>query len=66
MQSYEVCDLITNKSLGVITFADDLLSVIEAFCTLSSSIYLVKSNKTDSALEIESLDAFLHWLKSVN
>lgn len=65
MQSYEVCDLITNKSLGVITFAGDLLPVIEAFCTLSSSIYLVKTAKSD-ALEIESLDAFLHWLKSVN
>jgi hypothetical protein len=63
---YEVCDSITSKSLGLISISEDLKPVIDAFCSLSGSIYLVPSDKIDSAVHIRTLDAFLNWLKSVN
>jgi hypothetical protein len=64
--TYEVCDSTTNKSIGLIIISPNLLPAIEAFCDLSKSIYLVPSNKINTATHISTLDAFLNWLKSVN
>ena len=64
--AYEVCDSVTSKSLGLISISEDLKPVVDAFCSLSGSIYLGPSDKIDSAVHIPTLDAFLNWLKSVN
>jgi hypothetical protein len=64
--SYEVCDSTTSKSLGLVIISEDLKPVVNAFCSLIGSIYLVPSEKIDSAVHIQTFDAFLNWLKSIN
>jgi hypothetical protein len=52
--------------LGLVIISEDLKPVVNAFCSLIGSIYLVPSEKIDSAVHIQTFDAFLNWLKSIN
>jgi hypothetical protein len=61
--TYEVCDVTTNKSLGLISFELDLLPALEAFASLSGSIYLVEQTDSKDAVHLPSLDAFMLWLR---
>jgi len=62
--TYEVCDVTTNKSLGLISFELDLLPALEAFASLTASIYLVEHSGNKSSVYLPSLDAFLIWLRN--
>lgn len=59
----EVCDVITNKSLGLISFDAELLPALEAFVSLSASIYLVEQPDSKDAVHLAGLDAFLIWIR---
>ena len=59
----EVCDVITNKSLGLISFDIELLPALEAFASLSASIYLVEQPDSKDAVHLPSLDALMLWLR---
>jgi hypothetical protein len=59
----EVCDVVTNKSLGLISFDAELLPALEAFASLSASIYFVEQPDSKDAVPLSSLDAFLIWLR---
>lgn len=61
--TYEVCDVITNKSLGLISFDAELLPALEAFVSLSASIYLVEQPDSKDAVHLAGLDAFLIWIR---
>lgn len=66
MLVFEVCDFITNKSIGVISFDAELLPAIEAFIEISKSIYIIPKSINSENVRISNLDAFLHWLKDNN
>ena len=66
MLVFEVCDFLTNKSIGVISFDAELLPAIEAFIEISKSIYIIPKPINVENVKIINLDAFLHWLRDKN